>query len=92
MIGVPEGEGPDVEDSDLVTLMTEFATVVVSVLLAVFVPVSAALTTMVPVWPAVALAGITPATTYLNCVPAGIGPVLVMGVELSGTPSPLASM
>ena len=79
------------DDSDLVTLMTELATVVVSVLLRVVAPVSVTLMATVPVWPAVAPPGTEAATTNLNCVPAGSGPVLVIGVELSGTPSPLAS-
>ena len=49
VIGPVDGEEPVIEDKDLVTLMTEFATVVVSVLLSVVVPVSVALMTTVPV-------------------------------------------
>ena len=46
VIGAAEGDGPLVTDNDLVTLITEFATVVVSVLVSVVGVVSATVTVM----------------------------------------------
>src|SRR5579862_1012785 len=88
----PWGDGPLVSDIAFVTLITEFATVVVSVLVDVVGFVSETETVICAVLPLVAPAGTVPATTKRNVPPAAIGPVAVTGVELSGTPSPLASM
>src|SRR5450432_774875 len=88
----PEGDTPLDEDRDLVALMTELATVVVSVLVSVVGVVSLAETVIVAVLPLTAAAGTVPATTKRNVLPAAIGPEVLMGAALSGTPSPLASM
>src|SRR3954463_10834834 len=85
------GEGPESTDSALVTVITDDATVVVSVLLAVFEPVSVAPTVMVAVSPLAAPPGTVPATTKRKMPPRAIGPVVVIGVALSGRPSPFAS-
>ena len=91
VMAAADGEGPEVTLRLLVTATAEFDTVVVSVLMATVAAVSVALTMMVPVWPRVAPAGTTPATTNRNCAPAASGPVEVSATALSGTPSPLAS-
>src|ERR1017187_3902590 len=87
----PEGDAPLADDRDLVALMTELATVVVSVLVSVVGVVSLAETVIGAVLPLTAAAGTVPATTKRNVPPAAIGPDVLMGVALSGTPSPLAS-
>src|ERR1043166_9313035 len=80
----------------LVTLITALpVTVVVSVLICagagVAVAVPLAVTVMIAVRPAVSPAGTIPIATKRNEAPAARGPLVVMGVALSGKPSPLAS-
>ena len=84
--------GPLFDDSALVTVITEFATVVVSVLVAVDGVVSETETVMSAVLPLTAAAGTVPATTKRKTPPAAIAPEVLIGVALSGTPSPFASM
>ena len=88
----PEGDAPLADENDLVTLITAFATVVVSVLVSVVGVVSVTETVIVAVLPLTAPAGTVPATTKRNVPPAAIAPEELIGVALSGTPSPFASM
>ena len=78
----PEGEAPLAADSDLVTLITELATVVVSVLVSVVGVVSVTETVMVALLPLTAPAGTVPATTKRNVPPAAIAPDVLIGVAL----------
>jgi hypothetical protein len=92
VIGPAFGAGPEACDSDLVTVITEEATVVVSVLVVVVTCVSDTDTVMVAVLPFAAALGTVPATTKRKIPPATIGPVVEIATALSGTPSPSASM
>src|SRR5688572_10350645 len=87
----PAGDAPLPGVSDLVAPITEFATVVVSRLLAEAGEVSVTATVMVALLPLAAVAGTVPATTKRKMPPAAIAPELARGTALSGTPSPLAS-
>src|SRR5471032_3409253 len=73
----PAGDVPLVLESDLVTLITEFATDVVSLLVKVVGEVSVTETVIAALLPLVAPAGTVPATTKRNVTPAAIGPVVV---------------
>src|SRR6185369_16713312 len=93
VIGPAFGEGPLVTDSDLVTVTAEVATVVVSRLVSAGLPeVSDTETVIVPCCGAVAVPGTVPATTKRKTPPIARGPVVVIGVKLSGTPLLSASM
>src|SRR5947208_2157671 len=92
VIGPAFGDGPEVWVSALVTVITEAATVVVSVFVRTVGVVSCTETVMLAVSLFAAPAGTEPATTKRKTAPAAIGPVLLIGVALSGRPSPLASM
>ena len=87
----PKGDGPLATESDLVTVTTESATVVVSVLVAVVGVVSEAETVSVAVLALAAPGGTVAATTKRKRPPAGIAPLEAIGTALSGTPSPFAS-
>src|ERR1700682_3645391 len=90
----PAGEGPLLELSALVTTITEFATVVVSVFASVVgaVLVSVAETPMSAVLPLAAPPGTAAPTTERKVPAAASAPEVLIGVALSGTPSPFASM
>ncbi len=77
--------------SDLVTVITELATVVVSVFASVVGVVSVTETPMEAVLPLAAPAGTVPATTKRKMPPAASAPEVEMGAALSGMPSPFAS-
>src|SRR5207244_10035027 len=83
--------GPLLDESALVTPITELATVVVSVLVCVVGVVSETEATRSALAPLAAAAGTVPAITKRNTPPATIAPEVVIGVALSGTPSPFAS-
>src|SRR6478752_1231280 len=78
VIGAAEGDGPVFTESDLVAVITDEATVVVSVFVTAGLPdVSLTDGRIVPVEARAAPAGTVPATTKRNTPPAGIGPVVV---------------
>src|SRR5436190_22363808 len=77
------GDGPDACDMALVTVIAEFATVVVSVLVRVVTCVSDTDTMIVPCWPLVAVPGTTPLATKRNTPPAARLIGAVIGVPLS---------
>ncbi len=89
-----DGDGPVVRSIACVTLITAWPEIVVtSTTAALTVGANAlvAVTVVVLVVPSTAVDGATPATTNLKVCPGASGPVVTMGVALSGTPSPLAS-
>src|SRR4051812_12227164 len=92
VIGPALGDGPLFCVSAFVTVTTEAATVVVSVFVRIVGVESWTDTVMVAVSPFAAAAGTVPATTKRKMPPAVIGPVVLIGVALSGIPSPFASM
>src|ERR1700744_3242138 len=88
------GDGPVVTSIACVTLITAWPdTVVTSATFALTVGANTlvAVTVVVLVVPTTAVDGITPATTNLKVWPGVSVPVVVIGVALSGMPSPLAS-